>query len=302
MNRSPLVVGLVTVSLSFPAVAAAGTVTVVGSNPFATFQAASGEVNDLTLNYLVTPQFSLTDSGAPLIAKKGCHLNPSGAAICDNIYPRIEARLGDMNDRANVIAQTSRVWGGSGDDTISANSFSSSSEAYGDAGNDTLFAGGHGGQIVDGGSGDDTVNGGGWEGNATAIGGTGNDVIRFQFGYFGQGDMQGGTGDDIITSKANGYASTADGGTGDDIIVIDGPSRSTPPYTPSDNRFTISAGDGNDSVVAGPADDTIDAGAGRDFVDVKGGGTDTVACGGGIDVVRADDTDTIAADCEIRTA
>ena len=40
-----------------------GAVTVVGSNPFATFTAASGEVNDLTMNNLSTPQFVLTDAG-----------------------------------------------------------------------------------------------------------------------------------------------------------------------------------------------------------------------------------------------
>jgi Ca2+-binding RTX toxin-like protein len=299
MNRSALVVGTVTAFLSFPGIASAGTVTVVGSNPFATFQAAAGEVNDLRVEQ--SGPMRITDAGATLVAKKGCYSLSTGEITCDVFPPSIDARLGDQNDKASVTLNKSRVWGGAGDDTISADSFSGSGEAYGESGNDTLFAGGHGGQIADGGSGDDTINGGGWEGNATAIGGTGNDVIRFQFGYYGQGDMQGGTGDDIITSTANGYASTADGGTGDDIIVIDGPNRGTAPYTPSDNRFTITAGDGNDSVVAGPQNDTIQAGAGRDFVDVKDGGSDTVSCGDGIDVVRADDTDTIAADCEVRT-
>ena len=299
MNRSALVVGIVTASLGFPAVAAAGTVTVVGSNPFASFQAAAGEVNDLHVEQ--SGPMRITDAGATLVAKKGCYPLSTGEITCDVFPPSIEARLGDQNDRAEVTLNKGRVWGGAGDDTVSTNSFSGATEAYGESGNDTVFAGGHGGQIADGGSGDDTVNGGGWEGDATAIGGTGNDVIRFQFGYYGKGDMQGGTGDDIITSTGNGYASTADGGTGDDIIVIDGPARGVSPYTPSDNRFTITAGDGNDSVIAGPHNDTIDAGTGRDFVDVEGGGTDTVACGGGIDVVRADDTDTIAADCEIRT-
>ena len=60
--------------------------------------------------------------------------------------------------------------------------------------------------------------------------------------------MQGGTGDDIITSTGDPLRQHPDGGTGDDILVIDGPDRIVRPYTPSNNHFTITAGDGNDSV------------------------------------------------------
>ena len=198
-----------------------------------------------------------------------------------------------MNDRANVVGLKSRVWGGNGDDTAQREQLQLVRRGLREAGNNTLFAGGHGGQIADGGSGDDTVNGGGWEGNAAAIGGAGHDFIRFQFGYYGVGDIQGGTGVDSLTSTTNRYAATADGGTGDDIIVIDEARTAARPVTRRPTaRFTITAGDGNDSVVAGPKNDTIDAGAGRDFVDVNDGGSDTVSCGDGIDVVRADDART----------
>jgi hypothetical protein len=46
----------------------------------------------------------------------------------------------------------------------------------------------------------------------------------------------------------------------------------------------------------------IDSGDGRDVIVVAGGGADTVTCGSGTDVVRYDDTDTIAADCELKLA
>jgi Ca2+-binding RTX toxin-like protein len=283
--------------LAFPAVASAGTVTLASGSPFATITALAGETNNLTVeNYFSA--LSITDAGAPLQIKKGCGTLPSGAATCDGATG-FDVRLGDRDDRASaLIAGSSRIWGGTGNDTLSGNSYGGAAEVHGDSGNDTIFAGGAGGQIADGGSGDDSITSGGFEGQAAAYGGSGNDVISHSTQLGGPGDIQGGTGDDVITSTVLRYTSAIDGGPGDDIIAIDGPDRMFGP-NPSANNFTITAGDGNDSVVGGPKDDTIDAGPGRDLVDVRDGGTDTVACGDGVDVARVDSTDTVAADCEV---
>jgi hypothetical protein len=45
--------------------------------------------------------------------------------------------------------------------------------------------------------------------------------------------------------------------------------------------------------------DRVRGTAGADLIDVVGGGRDTVRCGAGIDTVMADQTDTVAADCEV---
>ena len=44
--------------------------------------------------------------------------------------------------------------------------------------------------------------------------------------------------------------------------------------------------------------DTVNGGAGNDRIHVRDGEPDTVTCGDGFDVVRADDEDSVATDCE----
>jgi Ca2+-binding RTX toxin-like protein len=70
---------------------------------------------------------------------------------------------------------------------------------------------------------------------------------------------------------------------------------------------TISGGDGNDRLEGGPGNDTLrgnrgldahSGGAGDDFIDSRGDKGDVVLCGTGNDLVRADEPDSIASDCE----
>jgi Ca2+-binding RTX toxin-like protein len=73
-------------------------------------------------------------------------------------------------------------------------------------------------------------------------------------------------------------------------------------------RSTLSGGDGNDSLQGGSGNDilrgnqgvdTHAGGPGDDLIDVRGDRGDIVTCGDGNDTVKADITDSVAADCEI---
>jgi Ca2+-binding RTX toxin-like protein len=67
-------------------------------------------------------------------------------------------------------------------------------------------------------------------------------------------------------------------------------------------RDTLSGGHGNDRLLASarrdPASDTVNGDEGDDRILVRDGHRDVVTCGPGIDRVRADATDSVAADCE----
>ena len=62
---------------------------------------------------------------------------------------------------------------------------------------------------------------------------------------------------------------------------------------------TIHGTTGPDSIVGTAAADTIAAGAGNDLIQAAFGGVDRVDCGAGQDVVSADQSDRVAADCEV---
>jgi hypothetical protein len=62
---------------------------------------------------------------------------------------------------------------------------------------------------------------------------------------------------------------------------------------------TIHGTPGPDSIVGTPAADTIFAGAGNDLIQAAFGGVDRVDCGPGRDIVSADQSDVVAANCEV---
>ena len=155
MNRSALVVGLVSASLMIPGVASAGTVTVVGSNPFASFEAGAGEVNDLRAEGF---PMTITDAGAALTPKKGCAA-AGGGVRCDGIDSTRGATGRPGRPRLRLPLGPEQAVGRRGrrrPDTPTPSALPARPTAR--AGNDTITAYGEGGQIADGGSGDDTIN------------------------------------------------------------------------------------------------------------------------------------------------
>jgi hypothetical protein len=264
----------------------------------AVFRAFNGETNNVTVTSGNGAVFF--DSLALLTAGRGCTANGDGSATCPDVRV-VEVYLKDEDDTAHVVTSggNGSVWAGSGNDSVTADSFGQATFVYGQGGNDTISAGGDGGQLADGGSGDDVVHAGGFGGDATGIGGSGDDMVDWRSGLGGFATLDGGNGDDTLVSVPTG--GTAAGGAGNDVIVIHG----HVPGPLSHGGFTVSGGAGDDTIIAQPHEpfallaDTIDAGDGRDYIDVLDGGADTVTCGPGNDIVRYDETDTIAADCEI---
>jgi Ca2+-binding RTX toxin-like protein len=299
-----LILTAAVLTLGVPGVAHAGTVSVVGGTPVesgtATFRAAAGEINDVTVHD-THPFEHMFDDVAFMIAGRGCTSTGFTSASC--IATRgVSVDLRDLDDHGHVVVGSgnAELRGGSGNDTLDADSTTQGTQVYGQGGDDDVSAGGEGGQVADGGAGDDTVRCCGFAGGGTALGGSGDDLLRYATALGGSISIDAGTGDDSVAAQPAGNASsaTATGGTGDDIIVIDG----NPPSSGTPHGYAVSGDDGDDTLVGGPQADTIDAGAGRDFVDVRGGGADTVTCGAGRDIVRHDATDTIDADCEIQLA
>jgi len=62
---------------------------------------------------------------------------------------------------------------------------------------------------------------------------------------------------------------------------------------------TIHGTAGSDAIVGTPAADTIVAGAGNDLIQAAFGGVDRIDCGPGRDIVSADQSDRVAANCEV---
>lgn len=105
---------------------------------------------------------------------------------------------------------------------------------------------------------------------------------------------------------ASGSTATCPGG-GINGITVSGDDGADNIRNTTAMRSTLSGGDGHDSLEGGSGNDTLrgnqgvdtlTAGAGDDFVDVRGDRGDIVTCGDGADTVRADVSDSVAADCE----
>ena len=111
-----------------------------------------------------------------------------------------------------------------------------------------------------------------------------------------QAILDGGSGSDAIIGLPRALSAVeAHGGTGADLLAIQ-PTGGSGGIA----SWTLTGDDGDDLIAGGPGTDTIGGGRGRDAIYAAGGDADMITCGSGYDVVRADDQDTIAADCEVR--
>ena len=268
------------------------------------YRAAPGETNRLTIlgcySGPCNPDREFADDSAPLTGEpfvNGAGCTPFGLRriVCKPVY-YVDAYLGDMDDELTDTTSNGggRVWAGTGNDLVQLFA-DGRATAYGEGGNDTLNAGSHGGGgFADGGAGHDRVTITGF-GPATALGGSGHDWLHFRVERTGssyQGELAGGAGDDHIWLELPGIA-TAHGDDGADTIEVD----------PLDlhhwgSNFKMYGDAGPDILIGGPSSDVMDGGEGRDTILAIGGGADQITCGTGRDEVRADSTDSVAADCE----
>jgi hypothetical protein len=301
MARTSAVSLSLALALLAPAAASAATVTVSPdtTSRLAIFTAAPGEENALSFTLGGPEHLDIADAGAPLTGQPlvdgvGCAVTGAASLLCQPAT-NLEASLGDEDDTARTrpfFLGRAVVWGGAGDDVMALDSHALYTRAYGGPGDDDLTAGGEGGQLVDGGRGDDRLHVGGFAGGSRGYGGPGDDHMSFFIGLpsSGSGGLEGGGGQDFITLDSPGGHAYAHGDAGADRIEVAAGAEFS--------SYALAGGDGPDVLVAGPGVDTADGDAGRDTIDTRGGGTDAVTCGAGVDTVRADATDTVAADCE----
>jgi hypothetical protein len=291
MNRSIraslLTLGLALAGLIAPGMASAATVSIVSR--VATFSAATGETNHLTITNVGGGWVQFYDSGVTtMTAGSGCSPVTAQKVDCPGASAdAYSVDLGDGNDyvQDNLFYTSTTIYGGAGNDTIT-----------GGGGNDTI-SGGAGNDTINGSGGDDTIDG---DGGADAIsGGTGVDTVTYATrpapvtvtigdslandGEAGEGDnldatvenVVGGSGGDHLTGSAG--ANSLVGGAGDDVLV---------------------GGGGNDTLDGGTGTDSFDGGAGIDTIKARDTIAESVACGSEADAVEADYNDVVAADCE----
>jgi Ca2+-binding RTX toxin-like protein len=183
----------------------AANVTTPATQPFATLNAATGQL--IVTGTSDADNITLSISGASLIAK----LNGTPLTFVQADVKRISIYALSGDDKVVINAGVGSVYisGGDGADTL-----------IGNAGNDR----------IDAGAGDDSVKS--EEGNDTIVGGTGDDTIYGQDGNDviqgndGNDKIIGGAGDDLLSGNAGNdrlYGQTGVdtliGGSGDNFIV-----------------------------------------------------------------------------------
>jgi Ca2+-binding RTX toxin-like protein len=293
MRRSPIALALV-LGLALPASASAATLTVSGGTPSElTYQAAPGELNDVAVSDLFDERgagLTVSDAGAAFTVDPACDAGPP--LQCP--HRPIAVHLGDRSDRASVISHfvDASVWGDDGSDEILSSGFNS--VANGGAGNDRLRVNAADDAAAFGGGGSDRIDAASGF-LARAFGESGNDLIVH--GPSIRAILDGGPGSDVIVGLPEAFSTLeAHGGTGADVLAVQ-PTGGNGRIT----GWTLSGDDGDDLIAGGPGADTVDGGRGRDAIYTAGGDADTVSCGSGYDTVRADASDTVAADCEVRS-
>jgi Ca2+-binding RTX toxin-like protein len=276
--------------LAVPATADAASVTVTGTPPAVQFQAAPGEANQLDVHDGATGLL-VADAGATLTTDGTC---TAGAPVMCPFAPVI-AHLGDRDDRASAVSQLvpATVYGEDGSDDILASGFRSF--AYGGPGDDSVRVNAGTDAFAYGGTGSDTIHAAS-AGGASAFGEAGSDVLIGEDAVTTL--LDGGAGNDVLVGLPSSFGPVAaHGGPGNDVLAVrpEGGSGRVA-------SWTLTGDAGRDAIAGGPGADTISGGGGNDAIHAAGGGADTISCGSGFDVVRADSTDTVAADCEWRWA
>ncbi|MDX6678474.1 MAG: hypothetical protein QOE31_2526 [Solirubrobacteraceae bacterium] len=284
----------------------------------ATFSAAPGEHNDLTVGaaagttvgsggLVAIERVTFHDAGGPIGVGLWCLPLPLGDAQCepDGVqnggaygYQGPEIHLGDQDDRARLgnlpragRPTTAFVDGGSGDDQLE-NVGSGQANFDGGDGDDRLI----GGLSMSGGAGADLLRGAAGQFSTASYADHGATAVHVTLdakaddGAAGEGDdvqttnVRGGGGADVITG--DGAGNELEGALGDD--VLDGGA----------GDDVLSGQEGADELNGGGGDDSVDARYLSSGLSGVADARDTVTCGAGDDRVQADAIDRVSADCE----
>ena len=295
--------------VALPTAASAATAGVSGTT--LSYNAASGEPNDLTVERRATA-FRITDAGAPITPGTGCTRVTASQVSCPiDAIALLRINLGNLEDRAVVSGATpASMNGGSGDD-----------ELLGGSGADALDAGSGREERLTGRGGSDTLTVRATTGMSVLSGGDGNDQLTgaavppsssYYYGpsFGGSGSsFDGGAGADRITGS--GSNDFIDGGTGPDDIDGGAGGFDSAVYGSRTENLTVNAADTADTdggasdtgTVAGVSRrdrlaniDGIYGGAGADTLTdgdadgvlLGGGGNDTLRASGGRDLLCGD--------------
>jgi Ca2+-binding RTX toxin-like protein len=290
-RTSRLLIAVAATLLALPATASAATVTL--SNGTATYTAASGEANHLSVDYdgSGNAYVAFEDTGvAQMTAGPGCSTQGAQKVRC--LATSVAALVFDMGDGndwlgVGVGLRPSTVYGGLGNDTI-----------FSGFGNDTVDAGA-GNDTIDGTWGDDVVDGGDGADAINTAYGTGRDSVT----YAGRTAAVSVTLDGVANDGAAGEGDNVSAGV-DDITGGAG----NDSLTGNDGANTIIGGLGNDTLGGAGGDDLLDGaggvdsysgGAGIDVLKARDGAQESLACGTEADVADADHNDNADADCEV---
>ena len=295
MTRIRLVLAAAAVvigALVAPAAASAATVSVSGGT--ATFSAATGETNHLSVYYASVSTIQFYDTGvSTMTAGSGCQPVPFAPqkVSCSTLgVTAITIDLGDGNDTVNegyffnTIQLPTTIFGGPGDDNIQAG-----------AGNDTI-SGGTGNDTINGGWGDDVIDGN--EGADTIDGGSGFDTVTYADRTAPVNVSLDGVANDGEAGEGDNVRSGVEeivGGSGNDVLTGD---NSDNTLIGNDGNDTLVGLGGNDTLDGGAGTDSFDGGAGMDIIRARDAAAESIACGTEVDTVTDDYSDTAAADCE----
>lgn len=299
-------------ALSLLSGSSASAATLTFSGDRATYTAAPGEVNQLSVGT------DVDDAGNPLIVFDddrvditvvggNCERDPLFRTLYCDYVPNTTVNLGDGDD----IFTGCRTCGPG----LFPNPYPT---------HDT----------VDGGGGKDQLSG--WLGNDHLRGGDGDDQLeRDGIGvpheppFAGDDRMEGGAGRDTLFYWARGapVSVTLDGlandgmsgesdNVGSDVEVVMGTDTDADKLLGDDgpNELNGLSGDdeilgaggndiligdgGSDYLEGGPGSDALRGGPGFDEVEAQDGSADTVSCGSEFDIARVDRVDAVASDCE----
>jgi Ca2+-binding RTX toxin-like protein len=288
-------------ALTFPASAAAGTVTRSGAT--ITYAAGGTADENVTVGIDGTTAFVTSVLG---VTSGDCAPDGGERVVCDAVPSLFVVDFLGFGDtlRTDVGAGTAavEVHGGAGSDDLDGtpNADSMSGDGDGDrivgfAGNDALD-GGPGSDSFDDGPGNDTIAGGPNDDSLTAgsgrdsySGGDGSDSVEYRDRTAPVTITLDGVADDGEAGEGDNVGADVEeaaGGSGADRIV----------GNPSGNR--LHGGAGNDTLIGGSAEDRVEGEEGDDIIDTRDGVYDSVDCGPGTDTVYAD-LDDGTTGCEI---
>lgn len=288
-------------ALAIPAAASAATAEVVavqsrGTYYDVSYQAAPGEVNDLTLTGAGDEKV-LTDSGAEIEPGEGCTTITAHSVMCTHEdLAGVDASLGDGEDRFTSEGPGFDVSGGPDDDVLDGGD--SGGYLRGDDGADVL----QGGKTTTwfyGGRGADTLVG--TDQNDRLVGGPGADSIDgrgdSEVDWGGAGRLEDWSEGDVVSYEDHASPVTVDltlpagssagaagegdtltsiesavGGRGDDVLMA------RKQLLSDAFGSALTGGRGDDVLHGGPARDLLGGGGGDDSI--RGGGADDQLYGG----------------------